>query len=137
MDAVLQSFLAGAPVLFSHFAITVAMLALGVLVYVWLTPHAEFELIRSGNIAAAISLMGAIVGIGVPLAFCLAASFTVWDILIWGTLTVAVQLVAFKVADLLLKDLSKRIEANEIGPALVLVAIKMSVAAINAAAVSG
>ena len=47
MDAVLQSFLAGAPVLFSHFTITVAMLAVGVLAYVWITPHAEFELIRN------------------------------------------------------------------------------------------
>ena len=38
MDAVLQSFLVGSPVLLLHFAVTVAMLAIGVAVYVWITP---------------------------------------------------------------------------------------------------
>ena len=137
MEPVVQSFLTGSPVLLLHFLVTVTMLAVGTTVYIWITPHGELRLIRAGNLAAAISLSGAVVGIGVPLAFCLASSFSVWDILIWGTLTVAIQLAAFKVADILLKDLSKRIEAGEVGPALVLVAIKLAVAAINAAAVSG
>jgi putative membrane protein len=137
MEAVLQSFLSGSPVLLLHFAVTVAMLAVGMAVYVWMTPHDELRLIRDGNLAAAISLAGAIVGIGLPLAFCMAASFSIWDILIWGTLTVVVQLVVFKVADLLLKDLPTRIEAGEVGPALVLAAIKLAVAGIYAAAVSG
>ncbi len=137
MEAVFQSFLAGFPVLILHSAVTLAILAAGVVIYVWITPQAEFKLVRSGNVAAAVSLSGAIIGIGIPLAFCMAASFTIYDILIWGVVTVALQLIAYKVADLLLKDLSKRIEAGEIGPALVLVAIKLAVAAINAAAVSG
>ncbi len=137
MEPVVQSFLTGSPVLLLHFLVTVTMLAVGTTVYIWITPHGELRLIRAGNLAAAISLSGAVVGIGVPLAFCLASSFSVWDILIWGTLTVVIQLAAFKVADILLKDLSKRIEAGEVGPALVLVAIKLAVAAINAAAVSG
>ena len=137
MEPVVQSFLTGSPVLLLHFLVTVTMLAVGTTVYIWITPHGELRLIRAGNLAAAISLSGAVVGIGVPLAFCLASSFSVWDILIWGTLTVVIQLAAFKVADILLKDLSRRIEAGEVGPALVLVAIKLAVAAINAAAVSG
>ncbi|MDP6707173.1 MAG: DUF350 domain-containing protein [Alphaproteobacteria bacterium] len=137
MEAVVQSFLSGSPVLLLHFAVTVAMLAVGMVVYAWMTPHDELRLIRDGNLAAAISLAGAILGIGLPLAFCMAASFSIWDILIWGTLTVVVQLVVFKVADLLLKDLPTRIEAGEVGPALVLAAIKLAVAGIYAAAVSG
>ena len=67
----------------------------------------------------------------------MAASFTTWDILIWGTLTVVIQLVTYKVVDLLLKDMSQRIEADERGPALLMVAVKLAVAMINAAAVSG
>lgn len=137
MDAVIQSFMAGLPVLIAHFAVTVAILAAGVAVYVWITPHPEFRLARAGNTAAAVSLSGAIVGIGLPLAVCLAGSYSVWDIVIWGGVTVVVQLAAYKVADLLLKDLPKRIEAGEIGPAVLMVAIKLSVAMINAAAVSG
>ena len=137
MDAVLQSFFAGFPTLISHFAITTAMLAVGVVIYVWITPHREFRLIREGNVAAAVSLSSAIMGIGLPLAVCMANSVRAEEILIWGALTLVIQLVAFKAADLILRDLPKRIEAGEIGPALVLVAVKLAVAAINAAAVSG
>lgn len=137
MEAVIQSFLAGFPVLIAHFAVTVVMLAAGVVIYVFITPHNELKLVRGGNMAAAVSLSGAIIGIGLPLAFCMAASVSVFDILVWGSVTVALQLAAYKVTDLLLRDLPTRIEAGELGPAYILVAIKLAVAAINAAAVAG
>ena len=82
-------------------------------------------------------LSGAIIGIGLPLAFCMAASVSVFDILVWGSVTVALQLAAYKITDLLLRDLPQRIDAGELGPAYILVAIKLAVAAINAAAVAG
>jgi putative membrane protein len=137
MDGILHSFLSGTPVLLLHFTVTVLILIVGVSAYAWITPYRELQLIRDGNQAAAISLSGAILGIGLPLAFCMAASVSVPDILIWGTLTVVIQLVAYKVTDIILRDLPKRIVAGEMGPAGVLVAVKLSVAAINAAAVSG
>jgi hypothetical protein len=71
---VLQSLISGFPVLLLHFMVTAGMLVTGVLVYTAITPHHEFELVRAGNPAAAISLSGAILGLGIPLAFCLAAS---------------------------------------------------------------
>jgi putative membrane protein len=67
----------------------------------------------------------------------MAASVNVFDILVWGTLTLMLQLITYKVADFILRGLSERIEAAQIGPALVLVAVKIAVAAINAAAVAG
>ena len=137
MDAVLQSFMSGFPVLMLHSSVTLAILAVGVTVYVWITPYREFQLIRDGNLGAAISLSGATLGIGIPLAFAMSASVNVLDIVVWGGVTVILQLLAFKITDLLLRDLPMRIEAGEVGPALVLVAIKLAVAAVNAAAVSG
>ena len=137
MGPVFQSFLAGFPVFLLHSSVTIAILALGVAAYVMITPHREFALVRDGNLAAAISLSGAVVGIGLPLAFCMASSVNVFDILLWGVVTVVLQLIAYKATDLLLRDLPRRIEAGEAGPAVVLVAIKLAVAGINAAAVSG
>ena len=137
MGPVFQSFLAGFPVFLLHSSVTIAILALGVAAYVAITPYREFALVRDGNLAAAVSLSGAVVGIGLPLAFCLAASVNVFDILLWGVVTVVLQLIAYKAADLLLRDLPRRIQAGEVGPAVVLVAIKLAVAGINAAAVSG
>jgi putative membrane protein len=137
MQAVLDSFVAGFPILMMHSSVTIAMLVAGVLLYIWITPWDEMALIRAGNTAAAISLGGAIIGLAIPLAFAMAASVSVYEILIWGLVTLLLQIIAFRVADLLLRDLPTRIEAGEIGAATLLVSIKLAVAAMNAAAVSG
>ncbi|MBT6910095.1 MAG: DUF350 domain-containing protein, partial [Rhodospirillaceae bacterium] len=73
MDVVLQSFAAGFPVLMLHLLVTLAMLAGGVVLYTITTPHKDFALVREGNLAAAISLAGAILGLAIPLAFCMAS----------------------------------------------------------------
>ncbi len=137
MQAVLDSFVAGFPILMMHSSVTIAMLVAGVLLYIWITPWDEMALIRAGNTAAAISLGGAIIGLAIPLAFAMAASVSVYEILIWGLVTLLLQIIAFRVADLLLRDLPTRIAAGEIGAATLLVSIKLAVAAVNAAAVSG
>jgi len=140
MDAVgpvLESFVAGVPVLLVHVVVTVAMLVAGLTIYTWITPHRDVALVRAGNVAAAVSLAGAILGLALPLAVCLAVGVNVADIAIWGLLTLVMQLTAFRVADMLIRDLSQRIENDELAPALVLSAIKLAVAAVVAAAVSG
>lgn len=137
MDAVLQSFLAGFPILLMHFMVTIAMLAVGVTIYIWITPHKDVALVRAGNVAAAISLSGAVLGLAIPLAMSMSVSVNVADIVIWGLLTLFIQLIVFRLADLILRDLSARIEAGEIAAALLLSAIKLAVAVITAAAVAG
>jgi putative membrane protein len=137
MDAAIQSFLAGIPFLLSHFGVTVLMLVIGVFIYMWITSHDERVLIREGNTAAAISLAGAILGLAIPLAFCMASSVNVYDIVIWGIVTLVIQLATFWIIDIWLRDLSKRIEEGQVGTAILLVSVKLAVASINAAAVSG
>ena len=136
MDAVIHSFLVGFPVLILHSSVTLAMLAMGVWFYIKITPYDEIELVRAGNSAAAASLAGAIIGLAVPLALSMASSVTIWEILIWGPVTLFLQLIAFRFTDLMLKDLPKRITDGEMGAALLLISIKLAVAAINAAAVT-
>ena len=69
MDVVLQSFVTGFPVLMLHLLVTLAMLAGGVWLYTVITPHKDFTLVRDGNLAAAISLAGAILGLQFPWPF--------------------------------------------------------------------
>ncbi len=137
MNAVLDSFVAGFPILMLHSSVTIGLLVLGVLVYVWMTPWDEMALIRGGNTAAAVSLSGAIIGLAIPLSFAMAASVSVYEILIWGPVTLLLQIIAYRIADRVLQDLPKRIEAGEMGAAILLVSIKLAAAAVNAAAVSG
>tara|TARA_A100001035_G_scaffold257816_2_gene234101 strand:- start:284 stop:697 length:414 start_codon:yes stop_codon:yes gene_type:complete len=137
MEAVLQSFLNGFPVLLMHFSVTLLMLVAGAIIYQMITPFNELDLIRGGNIAAALSFSGALVGLALPLAVCMARSINLWDIIIWGCLTLFIQLIAYRIGDALLKDLPKRIETGELSAATTIVGIKLSVAMINAAAVAG
>ena len=137
MEAVLQSFLNGFPVLLMHFSVTLLMLVAGAVIYQMITPYNELDLIRGGNIAAALSFSGALVGLALPLAVCMARSLNLWDIIIWGCLTLFIQLIAYRIGDALLKDLPKRIETGELSAATTIVGIKLSIAMINAAAVAG
>ena len=57
MEAVIQSFLAGFPVLMLHSSVTLAILVVGVFVYIKITPYDDIALIKVGNTAAAVSLV--------------------------------------------------------------------------------
>jgi putative membrane protein len=56
---------------------------------------------------------------------------------LWGGIALMLQIIAFRLADLFLKGLSKRIEAGEMGAAVMVVSVKLSTAFINSAAISG
>ena len=137
MDGAIQSFLSGIPFLLTHFGVTIVMLVAGAFIYIKITSHDEMALIRDGNNAAAVSLSGAILGLAIPLAFCMANSVNVYDIVIWGLVTLVIQLVTFWIIDLWLRDLSRKIEDGQVGTAILLASVKLAVAAINAAAISG
>ena len=137
MQPAIDAFLAGFPILMLHSAVTIAMLVAGVLIYMWITPWDEIKLIRDGNTAAAVSMGGAVIGLALPLSFAMAGSVSVYEILIWGPVTLVLQIAAYRIADIVLRDLPKRIEQGEMGAAVLLVSIKIAAAAINAAAVSG
>ena len=137
MDGAIQSFLSGIPFLLTHFGVTIVMLVVGAFIYIKITSHDEMALIKDGNNAAAVSLSGAILGLAIPLAFCMANSVNVYDIVIWGLVTLVIQLVTFWIIDLWLRDLSRKIEDGQVGTAILLVSVKLAVASINAAAISG
>ncbi|NKB56164.1 MAG: DUF350 domain-containing protein [Alphaproteobacteria bacterium] len=137
MEAMMQSLGSGLPVLILHFAVTLTILIAGVVIYEWMTPYPELKLVREGNTAAAIALSGAMLSLAIPLAFSMAVSVSVIDILAWGGVTLVIMLVIYRLIDFLLKDLPKRIEDGEVGAAILLSGVKLSVSVITAAAVSG
>ncbi|MBO9545295.1 DUF350 domain-containing protein [Caulobacter sp.] len=132
-----QAFATGFPVTLLHASVTLVMLILGTTLYALLTPHKEIALIREGNSAAALSLGGVMVGLSIPLAISLTASTSVIEIGIWGAATIAVQLLVFRVTDMVLKGLPERIQDGEISAAVLLVGAKLATALILAAAVAG
>ena len=136
MEAIIQSILSGAPVLALHLVTTFAILIGGMGIYMWLTPYEDIKLVREGNTAAAVALGGAFLGLAIPLAGSMSGSVTSLDILMWGIVTVVVQLVAIKVVDLVLRGLPKRIADGEMAAAIFLAFVKVAAGTIVATSVS-
>ena len=132
-----QAFATGFPTTVAHLAVTLGLLGAGAVIYALLTPWKEIALIREGNAAASVAFAGVLVGLAVPLAVSLSVSTSVRDIIIWGVATVVLQLLAFRVVDLLLTGLPQRIREGEISAAVLLVGAKLATAVILAAALTG
>lgn len=137
MDTILETLTTGLPVLILQFAVTLALLGLGVAIYTAVTPFHEFSLVRQGNVAAGIALAGTLVAIAIPLGATLASSLVTLDILIWGAVALVVQLLAFLLASRLIPGLRGMIEADNPAAACVLVGVQLAVALVNAGAMAG
>jgi putative membrane protein len=133
----IQAFATGFPLFLAHAGATMLILVAAAALYILLTPHKEIALIREGNAAAALSLGGVLVGLSIPLAVSLRASANLIDIGLWGAATVVVQLLVFRLVDIVLRGLPNRIQEGEIAAAALLVGAKLSTAVIVAAAVGG
>jgi putative membrane protein len=117
------SYILGAALLFALFQF----------IYTRITPHKEFELIRSGNVAAAIALGGAIIGFAIPASNVIAYSISLLDFVVWAVIAAFVQLLAFLLTSLVLKGTSERIKKGEIAAGIYVAAVAISVGMLNAA----
>ncbi|GAA0379370.1 DUF350 domain-containing protein [Brevundimonas terrae] len=132
-----QAFANGFPVMMLHLVVTFGLLAVAATVYAFLTPWREVRLIRQGNTAAATGFAAVLLSLAIPLAVSLAVSSSLRDIVIWGVATVVLQLLVFRVVDLLLNGLPQRIERGEVSAAVVLAGAKIATSLIIAASLTG
>lgn len=136
-SAEVQAFASGFPVMVLHLIVTLGLLVGGATVYALLTPWKEIALIREGNPAAAVAFGGVLVGLAIPLAVSLSVSTTARDIAIWGVATLVLQLLAFRIVDVVLTGLPQRIQEGEVPAAVLLVGAKLATALILSAALTG
>jgi len=132
--AILAAVQRGLPSLVLQFGVSVALLVIGVGIYMSITGFRERELVRRGNVAAGIVLAGAIVSLAIPLAALLATTGFVLDIIVWGVVALIIQLVTLGVISRLLRGFSSMIEAGNVAAATTLAAAQIAVALLNAAA---
>jgi putative membrane protein len=128
--------IAGFPDFLLYFVLALALLALFVTIYVRVTAYREIALIREGNIAASISLSGALIGLVLPLASAIAHSVSPLDMVAWGVIALVVQLVVYVITSRLVPHFREAIEAGRAAPAMLLAALSVSVGILNAAAMS-
>ncbi len=128
-------YIATLPAFLAYFAISIAMLAAFITIYVWITPYKEFAMIKAGNNAPAITLAGAVIGFVLPLNALVKAAVNVEDLLIWGGIILIVQVLAFLITNLLFRQLKQNIIDGQISSAIFLAMISLAVGMLNAACV--
>ena len=134
-SAPVNAFVAGFPDFIVQLAVALGLFVVSLVIYVIMTPHKELSLIRAGNPSAALAFGGVVVGLAIPLGACLAHSFGLWDLVIWGVVTLLLQLLAFRFADIFLRHLPRRIAEGDVAAAVFLMSIKIGLALIIAGAV--
>ena len=119
-----------------YFGIASVAVVVFVVIYVTVTPHHEFTLIRQGNTAAAVSLGGAILGYTVPLAQAVSQSASIGDMLLWSGVALVAQLAAYGITRLILPQLSPHVAEGKTASGVLLAAIAVAVGLLNAAAMT-
>ena len=116
-----------------YIVVSFALAGLFLWIYVLITPWREFALIRAGNAAAAIALIGALLGFCLPLANTIAHSVSLTDVVLWAWVALAVQTGVHLALRLLMPYLKDSIEANETASGITAGGLSVCFGLINAA----
>jgi putative membrane protein len=119
-----------------YFLVSIILVVVFISIYTTITPYREITLIRHGNTAAAISLGGAVIGYSVPLAYAVAQSGSIVDMLTWSLVALVAQLVAYAITRLLLPTLPADVNEGKLAPAIFLAALSIAIGVLNAAAMT-
>lgn len=132
----LAASLAGLPAFVVYFCIASVLVAAYLYLYTHITRHDEFALIAANVPGAAISLGLSLLGFALPVASAVAHSQNVIDCAIWGFVALVIQIGVYFVVRVPVPDLSKRIEAGELAPAIWLGLASLTAGILSAAAMS-
>jgi putative membrane protein len=106
-------------------------------IYINFTPYKELDLIKTGNSAAAISLIGAMLGFAIPVASVISNSHLARETFIWSIVALIVQLGVFIIVRFFMRDISTQIIENRISSGIFLGGISLIVGILTAASLNG
>lgn len=136
-DETLDDFFSGLLGFAAYFAAAVAFCAAFCVIYVWLTPHREFQLIvREHNASAAIALGGSLIGFSIALAGAIHNMQAPLEFVAWGFIAISVQVLAYRLATFGHPRLSHAIQQNAVAAALWVAAVSISAGILSAACMS-
>ncbi|MGR9248958.1 DUF350 domain-containing protein [Rhizobium sp. WYCCWR10014] len=126
-------YVAGLPAFLGYFAVGLAAYGVFAVIYTFLTPQKEVQLIRAGNLAAVTAFLGALVGFSLPLASAAANSVSIVDYIIWAVVGILAQILAFYIANFTMTDLHEKITADNIAAGIWGGGIALVIGILNAA----
>jgi putative membrane protein len=119
-----------------HLVSGCVLMAVFFAIYTWITPFDEIALIREGNMAAALSLAGAVVGFCLTLASSVLHSDSYEMFLAWCTGAMVVQSAGYAVITRMLPQMNSAIEHNNAAMGALMGTASLALGIINAACLS-
>lgn len=120
------------PHFFLYFGTALALAVVFLAVYVTITPHREFALIRDGNTAVAVQLVGTFLGFALPLASVIGHSVNLLDVILWGVVALVTQIATFLVIARVFKDIEKRLIDNCVSSGILVGGISLGIGILQA-----
>jgi putative membrane protein len=133
---VLAPSLSGIPNFLLYAAIGIALSFIFSVIYIRITGHDEIKLIREGNASAALAFGSSLIGFGLPLSKAIAQASSVPDCVLWGTMALLMQLLAYALARYIIPDLSQKISTNMLAAAIIVASISIVTGMLNAASMT-
>jgi len=106
------------------------------LVYTWATPFEEMTLIRRGNVAASLTLGGALIGFSMTVASGLIHTDALASFLGWSAVAALIQLVTYVFVSRVLHMSKQQIEGNNVAFGVLMASISISIGAVSAGALA-
>jgi putative membrane protein len=119
-----------------HLFTAAALVLAFFVVYTRVTPYDEVHLIREGNIAAALSLGGSLIGFSATIASSLVHTADYYQFAGWAFGAMVTQLLVWVVTTRLLRMSKDQIEADNCAFGGLLGAISLSIGIVNAGCIS-
>jgi putative membrane protein len=101
--------------------------------YTLALPMREWELIRQGNVAAAVVVGGALLGFTLPLAEAIRHTDGFGQMVVWSAVALLVQLLGFGLMRLYRRDAAAAIEKGDMAEAVLLASGSLALGLVNAA----
>ncbi len=124
---------------FIYFVAAIIIVIIGLTIFEWLTTkYKDWDQVRDGNHAIALSIAGKVIGICIILAFAIYHSIDVVETLIWGAYGVVLQLIAYLIFEGITRKFSveEQLKANNIAVGIISFAVSVGLAFVIGASIT-
>jgi putative membrane protein len=118
------------------FAVGLVMMVTYISAYLKITPISELSLIRQGNSACALSLIGTMIGYSITLISSMLHSASMLDFVIWGIGAAVIQVVVYFITTLLIPKANQELKNNNVAVGILFFGLSVSIGILNAASLS-
>lgn len=123
-------------VFLAYFGLGLALLAGYVALYIRLTPYHELRLVREGNVAASVALVGAVLGFALPVSSAVAHSVGLADMLMWSAVALGVQSLVYLVLARAMPEIVRGIPGGQVAHGVLLGGLSVAAGLLNAASMT-